>query len=186
LESDGYAKRGVWLSAVTRAEGVLEDGIFNSRWMMAPFYIGLTISLAVLVTKFIIILCEFTVQAWSATESELIVSVLSLIDLSLMGNLILIVVFSGYVNFVSRIDPAGHPDWREWMAKIGFGGLKQKLLASIVAISAIEVLKAFTNIEANLSNNKLMWLVAIHLTFVFTTLLLTWSDRMAPSASVRS
>ena len=72
---------------------------------------------------------------------------LSLIDVSLTGNLILIVVFSGYENFVSKIDPGGHPDWPDWMTKVNFGGLKQKLLASIVAISAIQVLKAFMNID---------------------------------------
>ena len=71
----------------------------------------------------------------------------ALIDVSLTGNLILIVVFSGYENFVSKIDPGGHPDWPDWMTKVNFGGLKQKLLASIVAISAIQVLKAFMNID---------------------------------------
>ena len=145
---------------------------------MAPFYVGLVISLAVLLFKFLAILYEFIIHARTASESDIILGVLSLIDASLTGNLILVVVFSGYENFVSRIDPAGHPDWPEWMGKIDFGGLKQKLLASIVAISAIQVLKAFMNIESNLSSNKLAWLVGIHLTFVISTLLLAWSDRM--------
>ena len=78
----------------------------------------------------------------------------SLIDISLTGNLILIVVFSGYENFVSKIDPGGHPDWPDWMTKVNFGGLKQKLLASIVAISAIQVLKAFMNIDTNFDPNQ--------------------------------
>jgi uncharacterized protein (TIGR00645 family) len=174
-------------STLKCAEQALESWIFNSRWIMAPLYIGLIISLALLVFKFVIVLYEFVVHAWSLSESSLIVSVLSLIDLALMGNLILIVVFSGYVNFVSRIDPVGHPDWPEWMAKIGFGSLKQKLLSSIVAISAIEVLKAFMDIEANINGDKMMWLIAVHLAFVFSTLLLAWSDRMtAPTASVPS
>jgi uncharacterized protein (TIGR00645 family) len=94
-----------------------------------------------------------------------------------VGNLILIVALSRYVNFVSRIDPDGHPDWPKWMAKIELSGLQQRLLASIVAISAIEVLKAFMNIDLNLSDAKLAWLVGIHLTFVMSTLLMSWSDR---------
>ena len=117
---------------------------------MAPFYLGLVISLAVLLLKFCMLLWEFIIHAPGSKESDIILGVLGLIDVSLTGNLILIVVFSGYENFVSKIDPGGHPDWPDWMTKIHFGGLKQKLLASIVAISAIQVLKAFMNIEAAL------------------------------------
>ena len=102
---------------------------------------------------------------------------LSLIDVSLTGNLILIVVFSGYENFVSRIDPRGHPDWPEWMTKVDFAGLKQKLLASIVAISAIQVLKAFMNIDASFDAQKMGWLVGVHLVFVISALMLALSDR---------
>jgi len=91
--------------------------------------------------------------------------------------LILIVVFSGYENFVSKIDPGSHPDWPEWMTKINFGGLKQKLMASIVAISAIQVLKAFMNIDTNFDPTKLAWLVGVHLAFVFSAFMLAISDR---------
>jgi uncharacterized protein (TIGR00645 family) len=102
-----------------------------------------------------------------------------LIDLSLTANLVLIVVFSGYENFVSKIDPEGHPDWPEWMSKIDFSGLKQKLLASIVAISAIQVLKAFMNLEKSINEKTLPWLVAIHLVFVISGLLLAWTDHIS-------
>jgi uncharacterized protein (TIGR00645 family) len=166
-------------SPLNRVERGLEAAIFNSRWLMAPFYVGLVVSLAVLMLKFIRLLYEFVIHAWGASESDIILGVLSLIDVSLTGNLVLIVVFSGYENFVSRIDPGGHPDWPEWMAKIDFTSLKQKLLGSIVAISAIQVLKAFMNIDAGVSNAKLAWLVGIHLVFVISTLLLAWSDRLA-------
>jgi uncharacterized protein (TIGR00645 family) len=165
-------------SPLKRAEHGLEEAIFNSRWLMAPFYVGLVLSLAVLMLKFLRILYEFVTHAWGASESDIILGVLSLIDVSLTGNLVVIVVFSGYENFVSRIDPGGHPDWPHWMARIDFTGLKQKLLASIVAISAIQVLKAFMNIDAGVSNEKLGWLVGIHLVFVISTLLLAWSDRI--------
>ena len=162
-----------------RLETALENGLFASRWLMAPFYVGLVISLVVMLIKFFVVLYEFVAHTWSASESDIILGVLSLIDISLAGNLVLIIVFSGYENFVSRIDAASHPDWPEWMSKIDFSGLKQKLLASIVAISAIQVLKAFMNIDTTFDSNKLAWLVAIHLVFVVSTVLLAWSDRLS-------
>ncbi len=144
---------------------------------MAPFYVGLAVSLAVLLLKFVMMLYEFIIHAPGSKESDIILGVLSLIDVSLTGNLILIVMFSGYENFVSKIDPGGHPDWPDWMTKVDFGSLKQKLLASIVAISAIQVLKAFMNIDTTLDTTKFAWLVGVHLAFVVSTLLLALSDR---------
>ena len=141
---------------------------------MAPFYLGLIVSLAVLLYKFLLMLWEFILHVPFAKETDIILGVLSLIDVSLTGNLILIVVFSGYENFVSRIDAGGHPDW---MTKVDFAGLKQKLLASIVAISAIQVLKAFMNIDAAFDVQKMSWLVAVHLVFVISALVLALSDR---------
>jgi uncharacterized protein (TIGR00645 family) len=164
-------------SPLKRAEYGFESLLFNSRWLMAPFYLGLVVSLAVLLLKFCMMLWEFIIHAPGSSESDIILGVLSLIDVSLTGNLILIVVFSGYENFVSRIDPRGHPDWPEWMTKVDFGGLKQKLLASIVAISAIQVLKAFMNIDAVFDPQKMGWLVGVHLVFVTSALVLALSDR---------
>ena len=161
-----------------RAEYAFEKVLFNSRWLMAPFYLGLVVSLVVLLYKFVLLLVEFVLHAPSAKKSDTILGVLSLIDVSLTGNLVLIVVFSGYENFVSRIDPRGHPDWPEWMTKVDFAGLKQKLLASIVAISAIQVLKAFMNIDVAFDAQKLGWLAGIHLVFVVSTLLIVWSDKL--------
>jgi uncharacterized protein (TIGR00645 family) len=158
-------------------ERALESVLFNSRWLMAPFYLGLVVSLAVLLLKFGMMLWEFIVHAPGSKEADIILGVLSLIDVSLTGNLILIVVFSGYENFVSKIDPGGHPDWPDWMTKVDFGGLKQKLLASIVAISAIQVLKAFMNIDTLFEPSKLAWLVGVHLVFVVSAFMLAISDR---------
>jgi uncharacterized protein (TIGR00645 family) len=155
----------------------LESLLFNSRWLMAPFYLGLVICLAVMLFKFFVKLWEFILHVPVATEADVILGALSLIDVSLVGNLILIVVFSGYENFVSRIDPGNHPDWPEWMTKVDFAGLKQKMLASIVAISAIQVLKAFMSIDAVFEPQKLAWLVGVHLVFVISTLILALSDR---------
>jgi uncharacterized protein (TIGR00645 family) len=160
-----------------RLEHVIETVLFNSRWLMAPFYLGLVVCLAVMLFKFFKKLWEFILLAPSASEDNIILGALSLIDVSLVGNLILIVVFSGYENFVSRIDPGDHPDWPEWMTKVDFAGLKQKVLASIVAISAIQVLKAFMNIDAVFDAQKLGWLVGVHLVFVISTVMLALSDR---------
>jgi uncharacterized protein (TIGR00645 family) len=160
-----------------RAERGFESLLFNSRWLMAPFYFGLVVSLAVLLFKFCAVLWEFIVHAPGSKESDIILGALSLIDVSLTGNLILIVVFSGYENFVSKIDPGDHPDWPDWMTKVNFGGLKQKLLASIVAISAIQVLKAFMNIDTVFDTQKLAWLVGVHLAFVVSAFMLALSDR---------
>jgi uncharacterized protein (TIGR00645 family) len=151
--------------------------LFNSRWLLAPFYVGLVVALAVLLLKFLRMLAEFIVHAPGAKSTETILDALSLIDVTLVGNLILIVVFSGYENFVSRIDTAGNPNWPIWITRIDFSGLKQKLLASIVAISAIHVLEAFLNIDVNFDATKMTWLVAVHLVFVISALILALSDR---------
>jgi hypothetical protein len=109
--------------SLKRIKRGLESVLFNSRWLMAPFYLGLVVGLAVLMGKFFMMLWEFILHAPAATEADIILGVLGLIDITLTGNLILIVVFSGYENFVSRSDPGGHPDWPEWMTKVDFAGL---------------------------------------------------------------
>jgi len=151
--------------------------LFNSRWLMAPFYVGLVVALAVLLLKFMRMLWEFMLHASGYKSAEVILDALSLIDVTLVANLVLIVVFSGYENFVSRIDTSGNPNWPIWITKIDFAGLKQKLLASIVAISAIHVLEAFLNIDAAFDATRMTWLVAVHLVFVISALLLAISDR---------
>ena len=168
-------------TVLKRIEWVLESLLFNSRWLMAPFYLALVVSLAVLLYKFGLLLVEFVLHAPAARESDIILGVLSLIDVTLTGNLVLIVVFSGYENFVSRIDPVDHPDWPEWMTKVDFAGLKQKLMASIVAISAVQVLKAFMNIDTVFDAQKMGWLVGVHLVFVVSALILALSDRWGKS-----
>jgi uncharacterized protein (TIGR00645 family) len=164
-------------AVVERIGRGLEYVLFNSRWLMAPFYVGLVVAIAVLFLKFLRMLWEFILHAPGAKSTETILDVLSLIDVTLVGNLILIVVFSGYENFVSRIDTSGNPNWPVWITKIDFAGLKQKLLASIVAISAIHVLEAFLNIDAAFDATRMTWLVAVHLVFVISALLLALSDR---------
>jgi uncharacterized protein (TIGR00645 family) len=159
-------------------ERALERLISQSRWLMAPFYVGLLASLLILMFTFVRELWHFLQGVVGASEADVILGVLALIDLSLAANLVLIVVFSGYENFVSKIDPEAHPDWPEWMTKIDFAGLKQKLMASIVAISAIQVLKAFMNLDKSFDEKQMTWLVAVHLVFVTSGLLLAWTDHI--------
>lgn len=158
-------------------ERALERFLFASRWLLAPFYVGLVIALVVLLGKATQELVHFVLNAFSSSESDIILGVLTLIDLTFTGSLIVIVVFSGYENFVSKIDIAQHEDWPDWMGKIDFTGLKLKLLSSIVAISAIQLLKAFMNVR-NTSDRDLSWLVGIHVVFVMSGLLLAISDRV--------
>jgi len=165
-----------------RVERVIEAIIFSSRWLMVPFFLGLILSLLVLMFRFMRGTIEFVVHVQSLSETDVIIGVLDLVDLTLTTSLVLIVIFSGYENFVSKIDVDGHPDWPEWMTKVDFAGLKQKLLASIVAISAIQVLKAFMNLEQYPDTTKLAWLVGIHVVFVFSVLVLAISDRLGEKA----
>ena len=110
-----------------------ERGLFASRWLMAPMYLGLIVSLAMLVIVFARELIYYAPQAFTMTSEQVILVVLTLIDLSLAGNLLLIVLFSGYENFVSKIEVEDAKDWPEWMGKIDYSGMKLKLVASIVA-----------------------------------------------------
>ncbi len=155
----------------------LERGIFASRWLMAPMYVGLIGALLVLMGKFVQALWEFAVHAVSATESEVVLALLSLIDLTLAGNLLLIVVFSGYENFVSKIDVGDHEDQPDWKGKVDFAGLKLKLIASIVAISGIHLLKIFMGI-GKYSDREVLWMVVIHVVFVVSGVFLALMDRI--------
>lgn len=158
-------------------ERYLEKFLFNSRWLLAPFYVALVFALAGLLIKALQELWHFITHVVTASEADIILAVLSLIDLTLAGSLVIIVIFSGYENFVSKIDQQDHKDWPEWMGKIDFTGLKLKLLSSIVAISAIQLLKAFMNIKNN-SDRDLFWLVVIHIVFVGSGLILAWTDKI--------
>ena len=171
-------------------ERVLEGGLFASRWLMAPFYVGLIAALGALMVVFFQELWHEIPLLWTmdpvthayAMDAEgAILLALSLIDLSLAANLVLIVIFSGYENFVSKIDVAQHEDRPEWMGTVDFSGLKLKLIASIVAISGIALLKAFLELGDGatfdaVARDKLMWQVIVHLTFVVSGVLLALMD----------
>ena len=159
-------------------ENALERTLFASRWLMAPFYLGLSASLLVLMAVFVRDIVEVAPRAWELSETDILLWLLSLIDMSLAANLLLMVVLAGYENFVSKMEVANHPDRPEWMGKIDFSGMKLKLIASIVAISAIYLLRAFMSVE-KFSGERLMWLVIIHIVFVISGVLLAIMDYIA-------
>ncbi|MSO65518.1 MAG: TIGR00645 family protein [Alphaproteobacteria bacterium] len=159
-------------------ETSLERFIFASRWLMAPFYVGLVGALAVLLVKFVQELLHLLPNVLMLPEKEIIVMVLALIDLSLAGNLLLMVIFAGYENFVSKIDTGDHEDRPEWMGHVDFSGLKLKLIASIVAISGIHLLKSFMSVHTA-DKTDLMWMAILHGTFVGSGVLLAIMDRIA-------
>lgn len=171
---------GAATSAPRRVKPVergIEKIIFSSRWLLAPFYVGLVAALLMLLVKFVQELWHFVSHGRTATEAETILGVLTLIDLTFTGSLIVIVVFSGYENFVSKIDIDEAEDWPEWMSKIDFTGLKLKLMSSIVAISAIQLLKIFMDLK-NITDREIGWYVGLHLVFVISGLMFALTDRI--------
>jgi len=158
---------------------VVEATIFYSRWLLAPLYLGLVAALFILMLYFFKVFGLFVGELVSPNPNNVILGVLSLIDVVFTANLVLIVIFSGYENFVSQISTDdGEVDARPlWMSRVDFGGLKQKLITSIVAISAVEVLKAFMNID-HYDTTKLGWLVGIHIVFLMSMLVVAVADRM--------
>ena len=162
-------------------ERYLEKTIFNSRWILAPFYLGLILGIVLLFIKFIQKTIMMFNTVFSASVSDVIVNILVLVDLSLVASLLLIIIFSGYEIFVSKIDTGDHVDRPSWMGKVDFSGLKLKVIGAIVAISAIDLLKSFMDIPNELSEgeaDKLMWKVIIHMTFVLSGLLFAIMDKV--------
>lgn len=164
-----------------------ERGLFASRWLMAPMYLGLVVALAMLTVVFLRELYHYLPQSLSMDAEQAILVILTLIDLTLAGNLLLIVLFSGYENFVSKLDISDNVDRPTWMGTVDFSDLKMKLIASIVAISGIYLLKQFMEIgnTSTLNEPYLMWLVIIHLTFVCSGVLLAAMDWMAAHSKKR-
>jgi uncharacterized protein (TIGR00645 family) len=156
-------------------ERTLEAVLFASRWLMAPFYLGLVIALVALLVTFLHELVARLPQLLSLRETDVILWLLALIDLSLVGNLLMTVILAGYENFVSKMEAQDHPDWPSWIGKVDFGGMKLKLIASITAISAIHLLEIFMTPE-KLDVTTLGWLLAIQLVIVASGLLLAATD----------
>tara|TARA_B100000989_G_scaffold291189_1_gene265377 strand:- start:174 stop:677 length:504 start_codon:yes stop_codon:yes gene_type:complete len=157
-------------------EKFLERLMFASRWILAPFYFGLIISLFFLLVVFIKEIIHFVFN-FSTDETDLILFILTLIDLSFTGNLLIIVIFSGYENFVSKINVNNHEDKPEWMGTVDFGGLKLKLVSSIVAISGIHLLKVFFDLD-KYTQEQIILFISIHFTFVISGVILAYMDTL--------
>jgi uncharacterized protein (TIGR00645 family) len=162
-------------------EARFERGLFASRWLMAPMYLGLAVALGMLTVIFLKELIYYIPQVLEMSAEKMILVVLTLIDLTLAANLLLIVMFSGYESFVSKFDFDAGADKPGWMGKVDFGGLKMKLIASIVAISGIHLLKRFMEISdldtaTNFGETEMYWLVVIHLTFVISGVFMALMD----------
>jgi len=155
----------------------LERLMYASRWILAPIYFGLSLALLALSVKFFQELYHFLPHILEVDESDLILTLLTLIDLTLVGSLIIIVMFSGYENFVSQLNITQTTEKLEWLGKHDYGSLKMKVASSIVAISSIHLLKIFMNIQAT-DNDKLMWYVLIHLTLVLSALFMGYLEKL--------
>ena len=159
-------------------EKLIENLIFKARWLMAPFYLGLALSLVVLLIVFINEFIHFFTGGIRFDETSIILLILTLIDLSFTGNLLIMVIFSGYENFVSKIDVGHHEDKPKWMGTVDFSGLKLKLISSIVAISGIQLLKIFFDLK-DYTREEIYLFIVVHLTFVISGVLLALMDYIA-------
>jgi uncharacterized protein (TIGR00645 family) len=173
-------------------EALLEFILFNSRWLLAPFYLGLV---GVIVVIGVTFFRQFAIEAEAAmhgSPDHAVLFTLDLIDLTLAANLVMIVTFSGYENFVSKINTGDSPDRPDWMGKVDFSGLKIRVIASIVAISAIALLKAFMELAEpggegghGIDSVRLAWMVGIHMTFVVSGVLMALMDYLASRAEAQ-
>ena len=158
-------------------ERFLENAMYASRWLLAPVYFGLSLGLIALSIKFFQEIFHILPHIFRVGESELILTLLSLVDMTLVGGLLVMVMFSGYENFVSQLDINEGKEKLSWLGKMDATSLKNKVAASIVAISSIHLLRVFMDAK-NVPDNKLMWYVIIHLTFVLSAFVMGYLDRL--------
>ena len=158
-------------------ERFLENAMYASRWLLAPVYFGLSLGLIALTIKFFQEIFHILPHIFSVSESDMILTLLSLVDMTLVGGLLVMVMFSGYENFVSQLDINEGKEKLSWLGKMDATSLKNKVAASIVAISSIHLLRVFMDAK-NVPDNKLMWYVIIHLTFVLSAFVMGYLDRL--------
>ena len=158
-------------------ERFLENAMYASRWLLAPVYFGLSLGLIALTIKFFQEIFHILPHIFSVSESDMILTLLSLVDMTLVGGLLVMVMFSGYENFVSQLDINEGKEKLSWLGKMDATSLKNKVAASIVAISSILLLRVFMDAK-NVPDNKLMWYVIIHLTFVLSAFVMGYLDRL--------
>ncbi len=161
-----------------RLEHFLERLMYASRWIMAPVFLGMSLVLLVLAVKFFQELYHFLPHILDIDEGQIILKLLTFIDLTLVGSLTLIVMFSGYENFVSQLDIGSQTEKLEWLGTHDYGSLKLKVATSIVAISSIRLLKVFMEVQ-NTNNDKMLWYVIIHLTLVVSAFIMGYLDKIS-------
>ena len=163
-------------------ESFFEKLFYSARWILAPLFLGLSLALLALALKFFQEVWHVLPHVFELSESDLILSLLSMVDMGLVGGLIVMVMYSSYENFVSRLDLDEKDSERlGWLGKMDAGSLKNKVAASIVAISSIHLLRIFMNIST-IENDKLLWYVIVHLTFVLSALGMCWIDLLTRKA----
>ncbi|HAD09681.1 MAG TPA: TIGR00645 family protein [Porticoccaceae bacterium] len=158
-------------------ERLIEKTMYRSRWLLAPIYLGLTLALLALGIKFFQEVFHLLPHVVEMAEADMILVVLSLIDIAMVGGLIVMVMMSGYENFVSQLDVDENEEKLSWLGKMDTSSLKMKIAASIVAISSIHLLKIFMN-ATNINNDKLLWYVIMHLTFVLSAFAMGALDKV--------
>ncbi|MFP6848518.1 MAG: TIGR00645 family protein [Pseudomonas sp.] len=158
-------------------ERFIENAMYASRWLLAPIYFGLSLALLALALKFFQEVFHILPNVFSLAEADLILVLLSLIDMALVGGLLVMVMISGYENFVSQLDIAEGTEKLSWLGKMDSSSLKMKVAASIVAISSIHLLKVFMNAQ-NIDDSKLMWYVIIHMAFVVSAFAMGYLDKL--------
>ncbi len=163
-----------------KIERLLENFMFASRWLLTPFYIGLVAAITLLLFKFIKEFINLLPIVITGTGGDVMVGVLTLVDVTLVANLLLIIIFAGYENFISKIETGDSKDRPDWMGHVSFSDLKIKVIGSIVAISGIELLKVFVNVSAY-TQNELAWKLGLHLTFVISGVMFAIMDRLTKS-----
>ncbi len=170
---------GGFIGGMKKTEHFIESMLFNGRWLLIPFYVGLLLGLVVLVFKFVQEFVHLMSITMSSSLKATTISLLELLDIVLLANLILIVIFSGYENFVSKIAIAQDAEDRpSWMGKVDFSGLKIKLIGSLVAISVIQLLAVFLE-PGEMDTDQIFWMIIIHLTFVVSGVLFAVMDYIA-------
>ncbi len=164
-----------------RLEKTLETAIFRSRWLLAPFFFGLILSIILLLVKFVQEILHLVVEVLPLDHGMVVIKILTLVDMCLVGSLLLMIIFSGYEIFVSKIHVDDHEDKPSWMGKVDFSGLKLKVIGAIVAISAIDLLKTFVELKVMEVGHEsvIMWKVIIHMTFVVSGVMFALMDRIA-------
>lgn len=163
-------------------ERIFETLLYRSRWFLAPIYFGLTFAVIALGIKFFQEVFHLLMHIFTLAEADMILVILSLIDIAMVGGLLIMVMMSGYENFVSQIDIEENEEKLSWLGKMDSSSLKAKIAASIVAISSIHLLKVFMALEG-IDNEKLKWYVIIHLTFVLSAFLMGYLDKIGKPTS---